>query len=78
MKPSKRSNDIYFSWWQALLFHHKQAFRLSIQRLLKEPVASLMIITIIAIALALPTALLLLLEKAEQFSQEWQKQSQTI
>lgn len=76
MKPSKRSNDIYFSWWQALLFHHKQAFQLSIQRLLKEPLASLMIVTIIAIALALPTTLLLLLEKAQQFSQEWQKQSQ--
>jgi cell division transport system permease protein len=78
MKASNqiRSKYVYYPWWQLFFVHHKQACRLSVQRLLKEPIANMMIITIIAIALALPTSLLLLLSKAKQFSDHWQQQSQ--
>lgn len=56
---------------QTYLSHHRRIARDSLLRLLREPLASLLTWAVIAIALALPATLLLMLANVEQLSQSW-------
>src|SRR5690606_35892630 len=56
---------------QTYLHHHRRVARDSLLRLLHAPWASLMTWAVIAIALALPTTLFLMLANVEQLSQNW-------
>jgi len=56
---------------QTYLHHHRRVARDSLLRLLRTPWASLMTWAVIAIALALPATLFLMLANVEQLSQNW-------
>lgn len=65
----KRRLTIYLS-------HHKQAFLESTARLFKTPLATFMVLIVLAIALALPTGLWVVLKNLKSISQEWDKGAQ--
>lgn len=56
--------------------HHINALLLSLDRLICTPFSSLLTVTVIAIALSLPTGLLLLLQNVKQISQNWNRDTQ--
>jgi len=58
------------------LLRHLQTMLYSLGRLWRQPIASLMTITVIAIALALPAGLYVLLHNVEQVSDRWDSNSQ--
>ena len=61
---------------QAYLEHHTEIAIFSLGKLLKTPIASLMTIAVIGIALALPGTLYLLLNNAQAISQSWDDSTQ--
>jgi cell division transport system permease protein len=54
--------------------HHLQAAKQSIDVLCRRPLANTMIITVLALALALPTVLLVLLNNVSLLTKHWQRQ----
>ncbi|MFT5082149.1 MAG: cell division transport system permease protein [Lentisphaeria bacterium] len=60
-------SDRSSSYWA----HHRSSLRESLQRLLASPVQSLMTSLVVAIALALPTTLLMALNNVAQLGQSW-------
>ena len=58
------------------LDHHRAIAKDSWQRLLKTPMASLMTIMVIAIALTLPASLFVLMQNVKAVSGEWGGQAQ--
>lgn len=59
-------------WWT----HHKRESLASLHRLLETPVATLMTLLVVALALALPTALYGLLDNAERLISGWEGRAQ--
>jgi len=62
-----KSSQPSFAW----LWHHFFALFNSLAQIAKTPVPSLMTVSVIGIALALPTGLYFLLENAQQVSHQW-------
>lgn len=56
---------------QAWSGHHKDSARLSLQKLLRTPLQSLMTWLVIGIALALPSSLFLLIDNVNSLSERW-------
>lgn len=56
---------------QSWLSQHIDCFFASFQQLIRSPLANLMTIAVLGIALALPASLYLLLENVQQVSQDW-------
>jgi cell division transport system permease protein len=65
-----------FSLIRGSLLHHIQSATVSLQKLLQAPFATLMTVIVIAIALALPTGLFVLLEKFTTISKGWSHSQQ--
>ena len=61
---------------QSWFSQHVDCFFSSFQQLLRTPLASLMTIAVLGIALALPASLYLLLENVQQVSQDWDSTAQ--
>jgi cell division transport system permease protein len=61
---------------QSWLSQHLDCLFSSFQQLLRTPLASLMTIAVLGIALALPASLYLLLENVQQVSQDWDNTAQ--
>lgn len=57
--------------WQGYLAHHQSSARDSLQRMLAAPLQSLMTWLVIAVALALPAALLVCLDNVQSLGQRW-------
>lgn len=53
---------------------HKRSFLSSLSELLRKPLASLMTLMVIGIALALPSGLYIVLQNLQNISQDWDKQ----
>lgn len=64
------------SLFRAYLTHHLQVFISSLGELTRRPIASFMTIAVIAIALALPSGLYLLLHNLNQVSADWDSSAQ--
>lgn len=64
------------SLFRAYLTHHLQVFISSLGELTRRPIASFMTIAVIAIALALPSGLYLLLHNLNQISADWDSSAQ--
>lgn len=62
-----KSSQPHFAW----LWHHFFALLKSLAQMARTPVPSIMTVSVIGIALALPTGLYLLLENAQQVSHQW-------
>lgn len=58
------------------LAHHREVLGSSLRRLLAEPLATLMTLTVMAIALALPAVLAVGLQNAQALSDQWRGASQ--
>lgn len=69
--PSGATAGVELAAVQTYLDHHRRVARDSLLRLLRAPLASLLTWAVIAIALALPAALFLMLSNVEQVSQSW-------
>jgi len=61
---------------RAYFTHHMRVFLSSLGELTRRPVASMMTVTVIAIALALPSGLYLLLHNIDQISGDWDSSAQ--
>lgn len=64
------------SLFKAYLLHHARVFFSSLGELSRRPIASMMTVSVIAIALALPTGLYLLLHNLNQVSADWDSSAQ--
>jgi len=64
------------SLFNAYLLHHIRVFISSLGELSRRPIASMMTISVIAIALALPSGLYLLLHNLNQVSADWDSSAQ--
>jgi len=64
------------SLFKAYLLHHIRVFISSLGELSRRPIASLMTVSVIAIALALPSGLYLLLHNLNQVSADWDSSAQ--
>ena len=62
--------------WQAYLEHHVEVATFSLHKLINTPIASLMTIAVIGIALALPGTLYFLLSNAQAVSKSWDDSAQ--
>lgn len=70
-KGARRTEQGWQDQLQAWQLHHRASARDAWQRLLKAPVATFMTVLVIAIALALPAGLSVLLTNAQQATQDW-------
>ncbi|MDH5518185.1 MAG: permease-like cell division protein FtsX [Gammaproteobacteria bacterium] len=61
---------------KAYFIHHVRVFLSSLGELTRRPIASMMTMTVIAIALALPAGMYLLLHNVHQVSADWDSSSQ--
>ena len=61
---------------KAYFLHHIRVFLSSLGELTRRPIASMMTVTVIAIALALPSGLYILLNNANQISADWDSSAQ--
>ena len=61
---------------KAYFLHHIRVFISSLGELTRRPIASMMTITVIAIALALPSGMYLLLHNVNQISADWDSSAQ--
>lgn len=61
---------------KAYFLHHIRVFLSSLGELTRRPIASMMTITVIAIALALPSGMYLLLHNISQISADWDSSAQ--
>ena len=73
---NSRHKTKQLSRWQAYLEHHTEVAIFSLKKLMKTPIASLMTIAVIGIALALPGTLYLLLDNAQAVSKSWDESTQ--
>lgn len=62
--------------FKAYLLHHARVFISSLGELTRRPIASMMTVTVIAIALALPSGMYLLLHNVNQISADWDSSAQ--
>lgn len=60
-------------WLNTYFSHHQQAFYNSVQQFLRAPVANLMTVIVIAIALALPAGAFVVLQNIRALSQGWDR-----
>ncbi len=72
-QKSRRSKATVFAHWRA---HHVREARDSLKRLAGTPVSTVMTLLVVALALALPASLHLLLGNAERLSASWDGQAQ--
>lgn len=72
-QKSRRSAATIFAHWRA---HHVREARGSLTRLATTPVSTLMTLMVVALALALPASLYLLLGNAERLTSSWDGQAQ--
>src|SRR5699024_12571861 len=70
-KGARRTEQRWQDQLQAWQLHHKASARDAWQRLLKAPLATCMTVLVIAIDLALPAGLCVLLTNAQHASQGW-------
>lgn len=70
-KGARRTEQNWQNQLRAWRLHHKTSARDAWQRLLKTPVATLMTVLVIAIALALPVGLSVLLTNAQVATEDW-------
>ena len=70
VKPQKNAP------FKAYFLHHTRVFFFSLGELTRRPIASMMTVTVIAIALALPSGLYLLLHNVNQVSADWDSSAQ--
>src|SRR5699024_3093414 len=70
-KGARRTEQSWQDQLRAWQLHHRASARDAWQRLLKAPVATFMTVLVIAIALALPAGLSVLLTNAQQATQDW-------
>lgn len=70
---SRQTTATVFAHWRA---HHVREARDSLRRLAVTPVSTLMTLLVVALALALPASLYLLLGNAERLSSGWDGQAQ--
>lgn len=70
-KGARRTEQNWQNQFRAWRLHHKTSARDAWQRLLKTPVATLMTVLVIAIALALPVGLSVLLTNAQVATEDW-------
>lgn len=73
MAKSKKQSPQYMNGFMA---RHGQAFFFSLGKLWRQPLANIMTIAVIGIALALPAALFILLQNVQNLSQNWHDQAQ--
>jgi cell division transport system permease protein len=62
--------------WQGYKSHHRDTIRVSLRKLLNEPLQTLMTVAVIAIALALPSALYLTVENIDQLGSHFESSAQ--
>ncbi|MGH8493251.1 MAG: permease-like cell division protein FtsX [Moraxellaceae bacterium] len=72
-QKSRRSSATVFAHWRA---HHVREACDSLRRLTTTPVSTLMTLMVVALALALPASLYLLLGNAERLTASWDGQAQ--
>ena len=72
VKPNRKQKIQREHWLKLFLQRHREAFVLGLNRLLREPLATLLTVMVIGIALALPTVLLLIVKNGEVLSEHWQ------
>jgi cell division transport system permease protein len=70
---SRQSTGSHFGHWRA---HHVREAKASLQRLAAMPLATLLTLLVIALALALPASLYLLLDNARSLAAGWSGQAQ--
>lgn len=78
-KPAEQKRGVLpqrNSLFKAYLLHHARVFISSLGELTRRPIASLMTIAVIAIALVLPSGLYLLLHNLNQISADWDSSAQ--
>lgn len=57
--------------WQSYIEHHRSSFHAAMQRLISQPAQTFLTSMVVAIALALPTILLLVLVNIQQLGERW-------
>ena len=62
--------------WHGYKSHHRDTIRISLRKLLSEPLQTLMTVAVIAIALAMPSALYLTVENVEQLGNNFESSAQ--
>ena len=62
--------------WRGYRAHHRATLRSSIVKMLGEPIQTLMTVLVIAIALALPSAMLLMLNNVQKIGGDLESSSQ--
>lgn len=72
-QKSRRNTATVFAHWRA---HHVREARDSLKRLATTPISTLMTLMVVALALALPASLYLLLGNAERLTASWDGQAQ--
>lgn len=67
---------VYFAWYQRLLVQHSYALSAAIGRISRTPIATLMTIAVIGLALVMPAGLLMLLNQAQTVVEKSRQNSQ--
>ena len=62
--------------WRGYKSHHRDTIRISLLKMMREPVQTLMTVAVIAIALALPTALYLMVENIQRMGSNFESSAQ--
>jgi len=62
--------------WRGYKSHHRDTIRISLLKMMREPVQTLMTVAVIAIALALPTALYLMVENIQRMGSKFESSAQ--
>ena len=62
--------------WRGYKSHHRDTIRLSLLKMMREPVQTLMTVAVIAIAVALPTALYLMVENIQRMGSNFESSAQ--
>lgn len=62
--------------WRAYISHHKETSRSSLTKMIDEPLQTILTLMVIAIALALPSSLFVVLSNAEQLGGSFESSSQ--
>lgn len=62
--------------WRGYKSHHRDTIRISLSKMMREPVQTIMTVAVIAIALALPSALYLAVENVQRLGDSFQSSAQ--
>jgi cell division transport system permease protein len=62
--------------WRGYKSHHRETIRISLLKMVREPVQTVMTVAVIAIALALPTALYLTVENIQRLGSNFESSAQ--